>query len=176
MIKYILDIIKWSHAQTAYMLKWIICLFLLSIIVYPLLLRKSVVNYDRKKIKWFIILSEAYIILLVMVTIGCRVRLEDSYYILEVGWRGNIPHEYFENIILFIPFGIIISVVGRQYSFLKRCVSIIGCSLLIEVIQYLFKLGYFETMDLINNFIGGMIGFGLARLSSLENYLRKPCK
>lgn len=57
------------------------------------------------------------------------------------------------NILLFVPLGMIIR---------ERRTVIIGImlSLCIELIQYIFTLGYCEVDDVLNNSIGAVLGSG----------------
>lgn len=76
------------------------------------------------------------------------------------GWR-NI----FLNILLFVPFGILIPLWGERF---RKCrVTLLGgfaFSLLIESVQLITSLGIFETDDLIGNVFGAALGWGLMTL------------
>ncbi len=74
--------------------------------------------------------------------------------IKEYGFGGN----FFGNIILFLPIGILFPVVFNKG--LKRTAMFgISLSLLIELSQFIFHKGYFEVDDLICNTIGVCAGF-----------------
>lgn len=66
------------------------------------------------------------------------------------------------NVVLFIPFGIILAEIFRGICKWKKIVVIAGSSyilsLLIELTQLLSKRGYFEVTDLLMNVFGGLIG------------------
>ncbi len=67
---------------------------------------------------------------------------------------------FIENILLFIPMGILMPCAFK--SFRKPYISIPGIlifSLMIEAIQYAFSMGYAEIDDVVTNTMGGIIGF-----------------
>ena len=67
---------------------------------------------------------------------------------------------FIENIIMFIPMGILLP--GAFKRFRNPLVCILTCMILsctIELVQYLFKLGFVELDDLVTNTLGGAIGW-----------------
>jgi glycopeptide antibiotics resistance protein len=74
---------------------------------------------------------------------------------------SNIRSGIFRNIWLFIPLGVIL-----YNIYPKKIVLIIpfAFSALIETIQYFMSIGWFELDDILNNMIGGCIGYYTARL------------
>jgi len=73
--------------------------------------------------------------------------------------------EIADNIMLFIPFGIYISVLKSEWSLLKRVLSAAGLSLAFEVAQFIFALGRTDVTDLLGNTLGGVIGIGVYALA-----------
>lgn len=69
--------------------------------------------------------------------------------------------EVIENILVFVPFGIYISMVNGDWSFRKKIVPIIVVSVAFETIQYAFSIGRADITDLLGNTLGGVIGIGL---------------
>ena len=69
--------------------------------------------------------------------------------------------EIFENILVFVPVGIYLSMLRSDLSFLKRTALIAGYSLLLETLQYILAVGATDITDLIDNTLGGIIGIGL---------------
>lgn len=59
--------------------------------------------------------------------------------------------EIFDNILLFIPFGLYISMLKSNWSFLRRIAPIISVSLLFEIIQFIFSIGASDITDVIGN-------------------------
>ncbi|MFC5591538.1 VanZ family protein [Sporosarcina soli] len=69
--------------------------------------------------------------------------------------------EIIYNVLAFIPFGIYISMLKPNWSFLKKIVPIAGVSLLFEVLQFTFAIGGSDITDLMGNTLGEMIGIGV---------------
>lgn len=77
-------------------------------------------------------------------------------------FNGNYNRlDIFGNIILFIPLGIYINVVGKNSKVLKYIYKIAMISLIFEVSQYVFGIGASDITDIITNTIGGVIGIGI---------------
>jgi glycopeptide antibiotics resistance protein len=70
-------------------------------------------------------------------------------------------NEIIYNVLAFIPFGIYISMLKPNWSFLKKIAVIAGVSLLFEVLQFSFAIGASDITDFIGNTLGGMIGVGV---------------
>lgn len=66
----------------------------------------------------------------------------------------------YENLLLFLPFAILLYLlfekIRKGYFFL---LAGIAASLLIEIIQYITRRGFFEVDDLMTNIVGMMIGY-----------------
>lgn len=66
----------------------------------------------------------------------------------------------FGNIIAFLPFGMLLP---KIYEHLKHGVRVtilaLELSLLVEIIQLVFKLGSFDVDDILLNTLGGLIGY-----------------
>jgi len=77
-------------------------------------------------------------------------------------FNGNYNRlDIFGNIILFIPLGIYINMVGKNLKVSKNIYKIIIISLIFEVSQYIFGIGASDITDIITNTIGGVIGIGI---------------
>lgn len=64
------------------------------------------------------------------------------------------------NIVAFIPFGAILPVMHRKFrSFLYMTFMTLEFSLVIELIQLIFKVGSFDVDDMLLNTLGGMAGY-----------------
>lgn len=75
------------------------------------------------------------------------------------------------NVVLFMPVGLLLGfmVHGSWFTVNERrwlWVMVVGCglSVLIEVLQFVFKRGLCEVDDVIHNVLGCMIGYGVASL------------
>ena len=63
------------------------------------------------------------------------------------------------NIGWFVPFGFLLPILLKQESFLKIVILGFLFSLIIESLQYVFRLGVAELDDLILNVLGAAIGY-----------------
>lgn len=70
--------------------------------------------------------------------------------------------EIIQNVLAFIPFGILISVLRDKETFIKKIIPIFLTSLLFEVLQFIFGIGASDITDVINNSLGGIIGIAIA--------------
>ena len=70
-------------------------------------------------------------------------------------------NEIMNNVIIFIPFGILISMLKTEWSFFKKIIPIFSTSLILEILQYLLYIGASDITDIITNTLGGIIGIGL---------------
>ena len=66
--------------------------------------------------------------------------------------------EIIMNGIVFVPFGIYLSLLLPKSAFWKRFLAFAGVSLVYEVCQYIFSIGASDITDLIMNCAGGCIG------------------
>lgn len=69
--------------------------------------------------------------------------------------------EIYDNILVFVPFGLYVSMLKSNWSFLKKVAPIAGVSLLYEVLQFIFLVGASDVTDLIGNTFGGIIGIAI---------------
>ncbi len=85
----------------------------------------------------------------------------DAWYNFSIfAWRNLIL-----NILLFIPFGFLLPFLFETFRKPWKTYLAGGLfSLMIEVMQLLFRLGIYETDDILNNFLGTVIGYGGYRL------------
>lgn len=63
------------------------------------------------------------------------------------------------NVVIFIPLGIYVGILLRNGLFRMKLFLFFLTSLLLEVLQYLFKFGTFDITDLMTNMTGGIIGY-----------------
>lgn len=82
-------------------------------------------------------------------------------------YSGNIKdtnvyiHDIIYNLLVFIPFGIYICILKRDWPFARKITPVFLTSFAFELIQYVFGIGATDINDLILNTIGGMIGIGI---------------
>lgn len=69
--------------------------------------------------------------------------------------------EIFYNILIFVPFGIYISILKPDWHFMKKMFPMAGVSLLFEVLQYIFVIGSSDITDFLGNTFGGIVGIAV---------------
>jgi glycopeptide antibiotics resistance protein len=74
--------------------------------------------------------------------------------------------EIINNIIVFIPVGIYVCMLKKDWSILKKISVGFFLSLGIEVLQFVLAIGATDITDLIGNTFGGIIGIGVFYLFS----------
>ena len=74
--------------------------------------------------------------------------------------------EIINNIIVFIPVGIYVCMLKKDWSILKKISVGFFISLGIEVLQFVLAIGATDITDLIGNTFGGIIGIGVFYLFS----------
>jgi len=106
-----------------------------------------------------------YIFLVIVATIITRTPTESPNAVLTpfVSFKEALTNDFWDfeikaNILMFIPFGFLLSMVINR---LKGFPLLVGFffSVTIEAIQYFTHRGVFETDDIITNFMGILIGF-----------------
>lgn len=70
-------------------------------------------------------------------------------------------HAFFiENILMFIPFGILIPTAFSKMRGLLRCTAMaFACSVLLETIQHITERGFCQLDDVVTNTLGGLTGY-----------------
>lgn len=87
------------------------------------------------------------------------------------GWQEALKHLDWQkgqiaslglNVLLFVPLGYLVPrVTARMNRWWKVLLLGFGFSLLIETVQLITKLGWFDASDLLHNTMGAMIGYGI---------------
>jgi glycopeptide antibiotics resistance protein len=72
------------------------------------------------------------------------------------------------NLLFFIPFGLLLSVLLKQVSFWRKLLYIFMFSVAVELIQFVFAIGITDITDVIMNAGGGLLGLALYSLG--QNY------
>lgn len=98
------------------------------------------------------VLVTLYILIILWITLFSREPMtarifRGLFWEIEMGYWNNI----IQNILLFIPLGFLI---GGKRGIIAGVLLSIG----IELTQYIFRLGYCELDDMLNNTIGATIG------------------
>ena len=95
-----------------------------------------------------------------------------SYWEMIFNNNENMWKQILYNIFVFIPWGILLPLLYTKARQMR--VTILSAAIFsagIELIQLIFRLGYFEFDDIFNNTLGALIGYGLWKLVS--KYMRK---
>lgn len=71
---------------------------------------------------------------------------------------GQLSAEVLNNVYIFIPFGIYLSMLKGEWSFWQKTLTIAFVSITFECLQYLFAIGASDITDVIGNTLGGIIG------------------
>ncbi len=66
--------------------------------------------------------------------------------------------EIIDNLIVFIPVGIYIEMLGKEVNFFKKIMPILLLTLIFESLQYIFHIGATDITDIIMNTLGGIVG------------------
>lgn len=133
------------------------------------------IQNDRIKRKWKNILGICLIIVWFMIFIGAalmeRTPSEDFMYNLHLFWcireawaTKSALDWYFivGNVSLFIPLGVLLPLCFDQMRVWWQTILFgFMCSLVIEMIQLVFRLGLFEFDDIFNNTLGTLLGYGI---------------
>lgn len=106
-------------------------------------------------------------------------RKEISLVLFETWGHSFHMHAMFiENIIMFIPFGVLLPIVFKQVRSGWKCV-LIGflCSCGIEITQHITQRGYLQLDDVITNTVGMFIGWAIWKIvcKCLRTCLSEKC-
>ncbi|TMI95841.1 MAG: VanZ family protein [Bacteroidetes bacterium] len=72
---------------------------------------------------------------------------------------GNIDvSETILNVVIFVPLGIYAGVLFERWGFVKKLFFFFLISLMLEGLQFIFRIGAFDITDIITNISGGIIG------------------
>lgn len=74
--------------------------------------------------------------------------------------------EMIDNFIVFIPFGLLLSVVFKQTDFWRKLAYIGAFSVAVEAVQYILAIGRTDITDVLMNTTGGLVGLALYRFGS----------
>lgn len=72
--------------------------------------------------------------------------------------------QYVNNILFFIPFGVLFP--WKEKGWKVVLITAACFSVMIEIVQYVFMLGWCELDDVVSNALGATLGFGLYLLLS----------
>ena len=116
-------------------------------------------------------------------TIFFREQGESHTYELELFWsykkwilEGSVAFglEILNNIVLFFPFGFILTDALRRCPFWAVLLSSLAVSGCIEMSQLVFRLGLFEFDDIFNNVLGAVAGWCVFHILRSFKRRRRP--
>lgn len=79
---------------------------------------------------------------------------------LIVNGKISFP-EIVKNAFVFIPFGVLISLLWERKSFVQKILPIVLTSFIFETLQFIFGIGASDITDIISNSFGGVIGIAI---------------
>ncbi len=80
------------------------------------------------------------------------------YYDSAVSFHAK---EVIYNILIFIPLGVYIAVLKKEWPFALKIVPCLFLSIAFEIAQFVFAIGASDITDVITNTLGGIIGIVL---------------
>lgn len=86
-----------------------------------------------------------------------RVSLVPFYHHFVTGGKLDISETIF-NIIAFVPLGVYSGILFRGWGLYKKGFLFFMISVIIEILQYVFKIGAFDSTDVVTNTFGGFAG------------------
>ena len=143
-----------------------------GIIIVAILVVLKLFAKDRKNILKILsnYVTVSYLIMVICITLLSRESGSRTGIDLELfaTWgRRSLPDRYFvENIILFIPYGILMPVSIRSFRKGGKCIiSAFLFSVCLELTQLIAKRGFCQIDDVLTNGFGACIGYGVFRLA-----------
>jgi len=86
---------------------------------------------------------------------------------------GSHPREMVDNLIVFIPFGLLLGVNLKQCTFGRKLMYISAFSVAAEVLQYALAIGVADITDVFTNTLGGLLGLALYDFSNKHTNTKK---
>ncbi|MDD6147881.1 MAG: VanZ family protein [Lachnospiraceae bacterium] len=93
--------------------------------------------------------------------VSCEARyVLTPFYSYALALKGNryYTEEVILNILLYVPFGFLFAAAFKNLKLFWIWIAALLLSLSVELLQLYFHLGVFETDDIINNVLGGVVG------------------
>lgn len=107
---------------------------------------------------------------------GTPRKLLDVSKATNLGWTYKTElEEGIENIIMFIPFGLLAPMVFKRMRKVRFCVFIgFLCSCGIELSQLITQRGYCQLDDVVTNTVGMLVGWGIWKMLSSVGIAKNP--
>lgn len=170
------DILNFFYLYFKQGSKIAILFFFITLIIGSYCIRrheKRVVNY------WFLFFKALNIALLIFyiyivleITLLSRNRHSEVYVNLQLfsTFDNTLvdPKYLYENFIMLIPFAILLYLLAKPFRNMSISLLVgFFCSLAIEIVQMVTRLGQFVVDDIWTNTLGMFIGFTICRLVSM---------
>ena len=124
----------------------------------------------KRGLRWsagLVLLEYLFLLLLLAVLLRkvqdyheCCLRPFASYRHILDGTRP-LSAQVVANVLAFVPVGLLLGCAFRRMKWWKALLIGGGVSLMIEVLQFVFKRGYAEVDDVVHNVVGCVVGFGI---------------
>lgn len=114
---------------------------------------------------WLVLFKLQYNILSVFNYHHRSLNLNPFAFPLNLNGRINFG-EMIDNVIIFIPFGLLLHVNFKNVGLLSKFALILVFSLTCELTQFIFAIGATDIIDVITNTVGGFLGLELYSLSN----------
>ncbi|MDQ7096710.1 glycopeptide resistance protein VanZ-A [Desulfosporosinus sp. PR] len=114
---------------------------------------------------WLVLFKLQYNILSVFNYHHRSLNLNPFAFPLNLNGRINFG-EMIDNVIIFIPFGLLLHVNFKNVGLLSKFSLILVFSLTCELTQFIFAIGATDIIDVITNTLGGFLGLELYSLSN----------
>ncbi|MES1169390.1 MAG: VanZ family protein [Leifsonia sp.] len=86
-------------------------------------------------------------------------------FVASGDYQASHPSEVVANVILFVPFGIFLGMLAPRRRWWQLAGIFVAASLVLETVQHLISTGSFDTTDVIDNTVGGLVGLGVLVLA-----------
>lgn len=146
-------------------------LYILLIIILVATALYLLISSGRNRLqKFFMVVLFELVVFIYSMTVFLRPSSENRVLNLIPFWsfsaesadlQNSLYVENLMNVLMFIPFGLLIGCAYRGVSWKKLIIVALCFSISIEVLQYIFKRGLAELDDVMNNTMGTIFGFGI---------------
>ena len=89
-----------------------------------------------------------------------------------VPFGNNSLREMFENLLCFIPLGLLLGINYKAVNLTRKLAFVFVLSLAVEVVQFALKIGEADITDVIMNTFGGFVGLALYDAMRKRTYLK----
>ena len=155
-----------------------ILLLVLCVMAIWIFSRRKLIRVKLRRLLGVVYIE--YLVLLICATVifrdpTCALGVEfvpfwnyNEYFTMDVLYESLL------NIVMFIPVGFCTSVFLKRPLLVKIFLLSMVLSCSIEVTQYLLKCGFCETNDIMNNSVGGVLGYLLYKVTPVMlHYFRQ---